>query len=330
MHGEDSWAGKTKKFYTESTPYPFFATIWNGWMDCKTHKVLTLQQPMENPDAWWEIVQGPCGTAVSGAVFSVVLQPTIPKPFKTNAAKARLDKLTTKSENVGGGAPSDENSRSLGRELRDIVRGPGGAGWNPVKETEELASGGQRAHGLVLDSDLDSEGILDRIHNLVRYKPGRVCDNRPFVKWLRSCEWERSGSSSIRRVEYEVEVDGERRRGHFKARKNLILDVFPFDDLVERVRQHDSQENKALVKSEFGKVRLAVSAPLDVYLQQGFLYGVSGSAYLSWPGNTPEESVGEEMRRTERTFVQMASGAYALPYDFARFDHQPTTDEVVA
>ncbi|KAL1472335.1 hypothetical protein MTO96_039411 [Rhipicephalus appendiculatus] len=25
----------------------------------------------------------------------------------------------------------------------------------------------------------------------------------------------------------------------------------------------------------------------------------------------------------------MASGAYALPYDFARFDHQPTTDEVV-
>ncbi|KAL1457310.1 hypothetical protein MTO96_043522 [Rhipicephalus appendiculatus] len=61
-------------------------------------------------------------------------------------------------------------------------------GWDPINETEELASGGQRAHALVLDSDLDSEGILDRIHNLVRYKPGRVCDNRSFEEWLRSCE----------------------------------------------------------------------------------------------------------------------------------------------
>ncbi|KAL1443267.1 hypothetical protein MTO96_046036 [Rhipicephalus appendiculatus] len=180
-------------------------------------------------------------------------------------------------------------------------------GWDPIKETEDLASGGQHAHGLVLESDLDSDGILDRIHYL--------------------CEWERSGSSSTGRVEYEI--DGERRRGHFKARKNLVLDVFPFEDLVTRVRQHDSQENKALVKSEFGKVRLAVSVPLEVYLQQGFLYGVSGSAYLSWPGNTLEESVAEEMCRTERTFVRMASGAYALPYDFARFDHRPTTDGFV-
>ncbi|KAL1472336.1 hypothetical protein MTO96_039412 [Rhipicephalus appendiculatus] len=70
-------------------------------------------------------------------------------------------------------------------------------GWDPTKETEELASDGQRAQGLVLDSDLDSEGILDRIHNLIRYKPGRVCANRPFEEWLMSYEWERSGSSSI-------------------------------------------------------------------------------------------------------------------------------------
>ncbi|KAL1487425.1 hypothetical protein MTO96_046554 [Rhipicephalus appendiculatus] len=103
--GEGSWAGQTKKFYTTSTPYPLFATIWNGWMDYKTHKVLTLQQPMVNPDAWWDILHGPCGTPVSVAMFSVVLQPTIPKPFKTNAAKARLGKLKAKSENVGGGAP---------------------------------------------------------------------------------------------------------------------------------------------------------------------------------------------------------------------------------
>ncbi|KAL1479037.1 hypothetical protein MTO96_052194 [Rhipicephalus appendiculatus] len=178
-------------------------------------------------------------------------------------------------------------------------------GWDPVQETRDLAFGGQHPHGLLYDCDLDPQGILGRIHDL------------------------RSGSSLIGRVDYEVEVDGEGRKGHFKARKNLVLDVYPFEDLVQRVRKHNTQDNRALVKSEFGKIWLAVSAPLEVYLQQGYLYNVSGSAYLSWPGNTLEESVAAEMWRTERTFVRMASGAFALPYDFARFDHQPTTDEVV-
>lgn len=202
-------------------------------------------------------------------------------------------------------------------------------GWDPIQETRDLASGGQHPHGLLWGDELTPSDILGRIQGLVRYKEGKKCDTRPFEEWLSSCEWERSGSSSIGKVEYEVEVDEERRRGHFKARKNLVLDVVPFQELVDSVRSHDQQENKALVKSEFGKVRLAVSAPLEVYLQQGYLYGVSGSAYLQWPGNTLEESIGEEMRRNELTYTRMASGGFALPYDFARFDHQPTTEEVI-
>ncbi|KAL1427016.1 hypothetical protein MTO96_017764 [Rhipicephalus appendiculatus] len=35
------------------------------------------------------------------------------------------------------------------------------------------------------------------------------------------------------------------------------------------------------------------------------------------------------MRRNERTFNHMAGGSFALPYNFVRFDHQPTTEEVV-
>lgn len=58
-------------------------------------------------------------------------------------------------------------------------------------------------------------------------------------------------------------MNGEVRHGSFKARKNLVLDVVPVKELVSRVRSHATQQNKALVKSEFGKVRLAVSDLLE-------------------------------------------------------------------
>ncbi|KAH7933712.1 hypothetical protein HPB49_015983 [Dermacentor silvarum] len=58
-------------------------------------------------------------------------------------------------------------------------------------------------------------------------------------------------------------------------------------------------------------------------------FAVSGNTYLPWTGNTLEESIREEITRNEGTFQSMKAGAYALPYDFSRFDHQPRTDEVV-
>lgn len=98
---------------------------------------------------------------------------------------------------------------------------------------------------------------------------------------------------------------------------------------MSRVRSHATQENKAVIKSEFGEVRLAVSDPLEVYLQQAYLFAVSCNTYLSWPGNTLEESMRVEMTRNERTYQRMKAGACALTYDFSWFDHQPTTDEIV-
>lgn len=96
-----------------------------------------------------------------------------------------------------------------------------------------------------------------------------------------------------------------RRRGHFKARKNHILDVIELADLLHAVRTHHTQDNKALVKSELGKIRLAVSAPLPTYLQQASLFSVAGCPYLNWPGNTLEESLEEEMLRNEKTVMLM-------------------------
>lgn len=202
-------------------------------------------------------------------------------------------------------------------------------GWDPVEETRDLATGGQIAHGLLWGTEYTPTSILQSIRELDRYPEGRPHDTRPLEAWLLACEWERSGSSTMGRIEYEVQ-DGETwRRGKFKARKNLVLDVIPVQDLLEAVRGHDGQNNKALVKSEFGKIRLAVSAPLPVYLQQAYLFSVAGCPYLNWPGNTLEESLEQEMARNERTIVLMRKGFFALPYDFARFDHQPTTPQIV-
>lgn len=202
-------------------------------------------------------------------------------------------------------------------------------GWDPVQETYELASGGQEEHGLLAGERYRPKSVLQAIRDLGRYPEGRPHDTRPLEAWLLACEWERSGSSSMGRIDYEV-LDGEEwRRGHFKARKNLVLDVLEPATLLEAIRSHDSQDNRALIKSEFGKIRLAVSAPLPTYLQQAYVYSVAGCPYLNWPGNTLEETLEDEMLRNERTICLMRAGFFALPYDFARFDHQPTTAQVV-
>lgn len=75
-------------------------------------------------------------------------------------------------------------------------------------------------------------------------------------------------------------------------------------------------------------VRQCPSRSRSTYSRPTF-FAVSGNTYLPWTGNTLEESVREEITRNERTFQSMKAGAYALPYDFSRFDHQPRTDEVV-
>nr|AUX13136.1 polymerase [Lonestar tick totivirus] len=201
--------------------------------------------------------------------------------------------------------------------------------WDPIEETRALAESGQTAHGLLFTPEYSQQAILDYIRGLVDHA-GPEGRESSFREWLESAEWERAGSSSLGTVEYEVEIDGEKVRDHFKARKNLVLDVIPLDDLEQGVRTCTSQDNVALVKSEFAKIRIAVSSPLLVYLGQAWLYDLAGTYYKSWPGNTLEESPSEEAFRNETTFRRLSAGWFALPYDFSRFDHQPTTKEVLA
>nr|WAK77608.1 MAG: RNA-dependent RNA polymerase [Totiviridae sp.] len=205
-------------------------------------------------------------------------------------------------------------------------------GWDPVEETQALAEGGSDEHGLLLDCSpgYSSEDFLEAVRALAFVKPRDDPDPRPFHDWLWQEEWARSGASSIGQVRYTLTLGEESMSGKFKARKNLVLDVVPLEELEERARTYTRQDNVALVKTELAKIRLAVSCPIETYLAQAWIYLVTGNSYSNWPANTLEEPLHVEVARHEETWEKLQDGQYSLPYDFARFDHQPTTAEVTA
>jgi hypothetical protein len=132
-----------------------------------------------------------------------------------------------------------------------------------------------------------------------------------------------SGASTYGKVEWEFE--GE--KGKFKARKNFLLDITTIDYLYEQTILHlGSQTNKSFIKPELGKMRIAVTGDIWSYFSQAWLNYLTGEVYLQWPGNTLDERIGEQTKRMEE-MRKVALDAYALPFDFAAFDHQPQTPE---
>lgn len=61
-----------------------------------------------------------------------------------------------------------------------------------------------------------------------------------------------------------------------------------------------------------------------------YLFYLSGGYYQSWPGSILEKCPLEELRWDASTLDRMKAGFWRLPFDFAAFDHQPKTSEVVA
>lgn len=60
-----------------------------------------------------------------------------------------------------------------------------------------------------------------------------------------------------------------------------------------------------------------------------YLLHVGGCFYLGWLGNTLEEGAAQEHLHTERSWVALRPGAFSLPHDFDKFDHQPTSSEIM-
>lgn len=131
-------------------------------------------------------------------------------------------------------------------------------------------------------------------------------------EWLEAGDWERSGSASFGRVCCEVSTYEGIKRDYFKARKNLLMDVSDFDEVYRWVSTYAQQENRALIKSKLGKIRIAVASPLETYLQMSWMYALGGvSTSRGW--GTRSEPLAREAARNERTHHHLQQGHYSLP-----------------
>jgi hypothetical protein len=193
-------------------------------------------------------------------------------------------------------------------------------GFDPVIETKKLAEGGGE-RGLVeawgLRDFTRTAEVLDVIAPPVSWVS--------FNDFVEGGEWQTSGSSSVGKVEWEYAGES----GKFKARKNLVPDVLDLKALASDALAQTSQINHSIIKSEAGKVRIAVSSDMLTYLKMSWLNRFLGGCYKSWPMSTLEESASEQ---TDRMIVMLNKiiNGWNLPFDYAAFDHQPKTTELQA
>lgn len=199
-------------------------------------------------------------------------------------------------------------------------RNPPFPGFEVVAEAEDLANGGD-PHGLSM-SDLDPQFVQTAEREL-KFMPKQI----PFVSfhdYVVSGDWLTSGASSVGKVLWEW---GDV-KGKFKARKNLVPDVVDLEAFWTEIKDARVQVNKTIIKAELGKIRLAVSSDLGMYLHMDWLSRYMTHGYKQWRASTIEESILDQTDR-QAQMLDAVLGGWSLPFDYRGFDHQPTTDELI-
>lgn len=192
-----------------------------------------------------------------------------------------------------------------------------------LAELKSLAHGG-KPHGLI-GSDWKRDFITSNQH----IKLPAIHDRRPkfisFQDYVESGQWLTAGSSSIGIVHWEA---GEE-NGTFRARKNMLKYLFTAKELIDLVLSWDGvSRNKAFTKDELGKRRLAVASNIEGYLCESYFLALYGHPYKNWKYVTLDETPGQSHNRTSDISNHLKNGAYALPFDFKNFDHQPSQWEI--
>jgi hypothetical protein len=193
------------------------------------------------------------------------------------------------------------------------------------KEVQKLAESGN-THGVTPESwDTTFDRHLDQLMSTVYPNA-----NQPIVgllNFIKSGSWITAGSSSIGNVEWSIGED----KNHFKARKNMLLDIYSAEQIYSQVMSWNGVlQSKAIVKNEPGKIRVAVASNLEAYLSEAYLLQLSGKNYRAYAGITLDQSPKQQAVMAEEINKLLSQGCHALPFDFASFDHQPTTREVTS
>ncbi|UPT53693.1 MAG: hypothetical protein 2 [Zeugodacus tau toti-like virus 2] len=193
------------------------------------------------------------------------------------------------------------------------------ASWDTDKEMEKLASSKpQRIDGW----DALWNDSLE--HTIVR--PPQMPKYRDFEEYTKSFDWATSGSSSVGRVYY---VDSTGKDRHFKPRKNMVTALFTPDEVWDIVSKWDGRiRNTPVIKNELGKIRLAIASNFESYIYEAYCMEIFGHGFKNWGGITLDEKVSEEVHRTTEDMDWLRANKYALPWDFAQFDHQVRTVEI--
>nr|UUV42526.1 MAG: RNA dependent RNA polymerase [Ilomantsi toti-like virus 2] len=187
----------------------------------------------------------------------------------------------------------------------------------------DLAHGGEE-HGV------EPEGWLDVFsESLAEISLGRGPRQPKFItleQFVKRGVWITAGSSSIGSVEWEH--DGK--SGKFKARKNMLQYIYTPDELYEKVMAWDGVTiSNAFVKNEIAKRRLAVASNFESYIMDSYLIYLYGDNWKNWEYVTLDETPRESQNRTAGVSYHLKNGCYALPFDYDKFDHQATTDELL-
>lgn len=145
-----------------------------------------------------------------------------------------------------------------------------------------------------------------------------------FETYVKDGIWLTSGASNVGKVEWSYDGDS----GKFKARKNMLFDLYTADELYDIALGWDgSLQNRVFIKDELSKRRLAVASNLEAYLNQAYLLYLFGHGFKNYKYITLDEKPNETHKRNCRLIKLLKSGYYALPFDFKGFDRQPETVE---
>lgn len=198
-------------------------------------------------------------------------------------------------------------------------RNPPFPGFDYVKETKDLVSGDEVDHTL-----RGLPTFTEILHTELNFE----VTNRPefitFHDYVTSGHWVTSGSSNIGYLNLKIDVEEVR----VKARKNLLPDILDLENLYKECCATKEQQNKSMIKSELGKVRIASSSDLHNYLLMSWVDYLLNHCYANIEGSTIDERPNEQINRLIK-MTSLLQDCYTLPFDYKNFDHQASTPEIL-